>query len=81
MNCRFNKHFSLLLRKPAGIKRHTDATGTVNRGKICPKMPLASQTDTLYLLWKIVSHFKTVMTMRDFFLQLFITLICFARWT
>ncbi|EFI86616.1 hypothetical protein HMPREF1621_01243 [Escherichia coli A25922R] len=44
-------------------------------------MPLASQTDTLYLLWKIVSHFKTVMTMRDFFLQLFITLICFARWT
>lgn len=37
-------------------------------------MPLASQTDTLYLLWKIVSHFKTVMTMRDFFLQLFITL-------
>ncbi|TNT42679.1 hypothetical protein FIB90_06000, partial [Escherichia coli] len=50
-------------------------------GKICPKMPLASQTDTLYLLWKIVSHFKTVMTMRDFFLQLFITLICCARWT
>ncbi|EFJ86177.1 hypothetical protein HMPREF9347_02422 [Escherichia coli MS 124-1] len=44
-------------------------------------MPLASQTDTLYLLWKIVSHFKTVMTMRDFFLQLFITLICCARWT
>ncbi|AJE54379.1 hypothetical protein AC789_1c00800 [Escherichia coli] len=33
MNCRFNKHFSLLLRKPAGIKRHTDATGTVNRGR------------------------------------------------
>lgn len=29
-------------------------------------MPLASQTDTLYLLWKIVSHFKTVMTMRIF---------------
>ena len=26
-----NKHFSLFLRKPAGIKRHTDATGTVNQ--------------------------------------------------
>ncbi|HAU5063934.1 TPA: hypothetical protein JD045_00250 [Citrobacter amalonaticus] len=48
---------------------------------ICPKMPLASQTDTLYSLLRIIVRFKTVMSFGIFFLQIFMTLICFVRWT